>query len=429
MTGHTMWSRFFIVVLFVVLPSTIALIPNDALAQEQEKKEETAEPQRPPGVLLAPDRGEEEGAGPIDHLIIRGVTIINGVSDRPIEDATVVVVGGKISVVGPSSEIIISDGAEIIDGTGRFLIPGLWDTHAHLSYWGEDALEMLVITGVTSIRELGGDADLIEKWKNEIASGVRLGPSMIWCGPYVEGANAPDEYRVKVSTEAEARSAVRSLLDRGADFIKIQAQIEPHLVTALVDEAGKTGHSVVGHVPAGLSAVEASELGLHSIEHMSPYVRLTDEEIGEVIETFLRNDTWLSPALFSMVAPVQARGEDPDLDERIQRAFEIVKRAHDAGVPILVGANFAYRNWPQQPGSGLHGEMHSLVDAGITPMDVIKLATSRAAEFAGQGDRNGVIRAGYEADMVLLDADPLIDIRNTERIAAVIMGGRVISPN
>ncbi len=369
-------------------------------------------------------RGSQEGV-----LAIRGVTIIDGVSDRPIEDATVVVSGGMISVVGPTSEITIPDGAEIIDGEGQFLIPSLWDTHAHLSYWGEDALEMLINAGVTSIRELGGDADLIEKWKNEIDSGVRLGPRMIWCGPYVEGADAPDEYRVKVSTEAEARSAVRSLLARGADFIKIQAQIEPHLVTALVDEAGKTGHSVVGHVPRGLGAAQASDLGLRSIEHMSPYMRLTDEEIGEVIETYLRNDTWLSPALFSMVAPVQARGEEPNSDERIQRAFEIVRRAHDAGVPILVGANFAYRTWPQQPGSGLHGEIHSLVDAGIAPMDVIILTTSRAAEFAGQGDRNGAIRAGYEADMVLLEAHPLADIRNTERIAAVILGGRVISPN
>ena len=126
---------------------------------------------------------------------------------------------------------------------------------------------------------------------------------------------------------------------------------------------------------------------------------------------------------FSLVAGVIDRGGDPQTSESVQRANEIVRRAHESGVDLLIGANFAYRTWPQQPGSGLHGEMHAMVDAGIPEMDVLVLATSKAAAFSGRGDVSGAIRVGLAADLVLLDADPLQDIRNTERINTVILRG------
>ncbi len=362
-----------------------------------------------------------------DRFVIRGVTLIDGVSDHPIPNASVAAIDGRIVAVGGDDDVSAPAGARIVDGTGHFLIPGLWDTHAHLSYWGEDALEMLVNAGVTSIRELGGDPDEIERWKREIESGARLGPAMIWCGPFLEGPDAEDEYRLKVATPAEGRVAVHTLQARGVDFLKIQPRIDRSVVEAIIDEAASVGLTVVGHLPQGVDAVEGSEMGLRSIEHMSPYLRLDDDEVGRVIEAYLANGTWLSPALYSLTAPVEARGDDPAQDETVQRANATIRRAHEAGVPILVGANFAFRDWPQKPGSGLHGELRALVEAGLPPMDVLKLATSVAAEFAGASERTGALRPGLAADMVLLEADPLADIRNTERIAAVILGGRWVS--
>jgi len=376
-------------------------------------------------VVLVVSLGTNVLAQPVP-VAIHDVTVIDGISTEPLENATVIFHRGIITAVGPSLDIDIPEGSSTVDGNGQYLIPGLWDTHAHLTYWGEDALDSLIQAGVTSIRELGGDVDLVEKWKGEVEAGSRVGPNMIWSGPYLEGIDAPDEYRLKVADESEARQAVNDLLDRGIDFIKIQAVISAELVAVLVDEAQKRGSFVVGHVPRGLSAAEASSLGLRSIEHMGPYLRLSEEDLQATIETFLKNDTWLSPALFSMVAPILARGEDPSSNDVVQRSNAIVLKMHEAGVPLLVGANFAYRNWPQRPGSGLHGEMHSLVDAGLSPMDVLILSTSRAAEFNGMSGRSGAIEVGLAADLVLLEEDPLADIRNTRKIAAVFLNGREI---
>ena len=372
-------------------------------------------------LLLAADAAAQD-----DTFVIRGVTLIDGIADQPLQDASVVVVDGRISAIGAENDVSAPVGATVVEGEGKYLIPGLWDTHAHLSYWGEDALEMLLYAGVTSIRELGGDPDEIEGWKKEIEAGTRVGPAMVWCGPFLEGPEAEDEYRLKVATQAEGRAAVHTLHARGVDFLKIQPRIDRDVVEAVIDEARSVGLIVVGHLPQVVDAIDGSNMGLRSIEHMSPYMRLDDAGVERVIETYLANDTWLSPALYSMLAPVEARGEDPKQDERIQRANAIVRRAHEAGVPILVGANFAYRDWPQIPGSGLHGEMRALVEAGIPAMDVIKLSTTRAAEFTGVTDR-GSIRPGLAADMVLLDADPLADIGNTERISAVIQRGRFVT--
>ncbi len=372
-------------------------------------------------LMLAAETASVEQAA--DAIVVAHVTLIDGVTDAPRDNMSVVVAEGRIVAIGKTDELRSPAGATTIDGSSKFLIPGLWDTHAHLSYWGEDALDLLVDAGITNIRELGGDPEEIGAWKAQIEAGARIGPAMVWCGPFLEGPDGDDEYRFKVFDESEARYAARALEALGVDFLEIQPMIEPSLVAALIDEARDLGLSVVGHLPRGISATAGAALGLRSIEHMSPYMRLSDEEIDAVIGAYREHGTWMSPALYSMVAPIEARGEDASESASVQRAYEIVRRFHDAGVPILVGSNFAYRDWPQTPGPGLHGEMRVLVEAGISELDVIKMSTMGAAEFAGVADRSGSIREGMSADMVLLEGNPLEDIRNTERIVGVFLRG------
>lgn len=359
-------------------------------------------------------------------VALTNVTLIDGVSEQARPATTVIVSGDRIVALGPSVEVEVPADAQLIDGTGRFLIPGLFDAHAHLSYWGEDAIGRLVAAGVTSIRELGGDLDEIDLWKRAVEAGELVGPAMYWCGPFFEGPEGGDEYRIKVSNAAQVHQGAAALQYKGVDFFKIQPRIGHAEVEALIDEARAMGLYVVGHLPEGMSLLRASALGLRSIEHMSPYMDLDSESLDAVIAAFLENGTAVSPALFSMVAPIQARGEDPAANARMQRANQIVARFHRAGVRILAGSNFAYRTWPQRPGTSMHGEMAALVAAGLSEMEVLRLSTSGAAAFLGVDDRSGSVRPGLSADLVLLNADPLADIANVARIEAVVLRGRLL---
>ncbi|MDX1385577.1 MAG: amidohydrolase family protein [Thermoanaerobaculia bacterium] len=365
-------------------------------------------------------------SGQATPLAIVGATVIDGATAPPLTDATVVVSGGRIATVGPRHEIDVPDGATVIDGAGRFLIPGLWDAHAHLSYWGEDALARLVAAGVTSIRELGGDPDEIAGWRDAIRAGERVGPDIWWCGPFLEGPNPGAEYRWEVEGPEAAREAVRELASRGVDFLKVQPLIGRPEVEALVAEAREHDLSVVGHVPRGMSALEASAIGLRSVEHVSPYLGLAEGELEAVARTYVANGTWMSPALYSMATAIAGAGADPETDPRMAEARAAVLRLQRAGVGLLVGSNFAFREWTQQPGSGLHQEMRALTAAGLEPWIVLQAATAGAAEFLGVGEERGTITPGKVADLVLLRADPLIDIGALAEIDVVVLRGTLL---
>jgi imidazolonepropionase-like amidohydrolase len=359
---------------------------------------------------------------PETSLVLRGVTVVDLEQGARRSGQTIQIAASQIVAVGPDTDGAYGT-AKVVEAAGRFVIPGLWDAHAHLSYWGEDALERLVGHGVTTIRELGGDPDEIEGWMKEIEAGTRVGPKMFWSGPFFEGPEGDDEYRWKVASVAQAQQRADELFDRGVDFLKIQPKISAELTAALVAAAAARGSSVVGHVPVGLSAIDAANLGLRSIEHLSPYLRLSDVELEATIAVLLERNVWVSPALYSMVAQSDARGDSRADSELIQRAYGLVRRFAATGVPMLVGANFAYRDWPHRPGSALHGEMEVLVEAGIAPAAVLHMTTFGNAQFLGVDPAAVRIAAGGQADLVLLGADPLADISATRYIEGAVLRG------
>jgi len=377
----------------------------------------------------APDDEAPPNRPPAERaLLFAGVTLLDGISPEARADQSVLVLGDRIAAVGPRGSLDLPDDVISVPCEGDVLMPGLIDAHAHLSYWGDGALVELVDAGVTTARDMGGDLDAQLELRAAIERGDRLGPDLVLCGPFLEGSESEGEHRLHVDTPEQARAAVRQLAARGVDFVKLQPLIEREVAAAAVDEAATHGLAVVGHLPHGLTPLQATELGLHSLEHIEVFLGLDDAALDATFEAMRARDAWLSPAIFGMQAALEARGADVDADPRLRRAREVLARAHAAGVSLLVGSNFAFPDWPQQPGSGLHGELRAFVDAGIPAADVLRMATHGNARFLGRDDEVGSVRPGLRADLLLLHDDPLADIAHSSAQRYVMLRGFLFGP-
>jgi imidazolonepropionase-like amidohydrolase len=347
----------------------------------------------------------------------------------------------------------------------------------------EIALPLFIANGVTSVRDMGGELDVLQQWRREIAAGTLLGPRMVIAGPMLDGPKPRFPSSIAITTPEDGRRAVDDLKRRGVDFIKLQSLIPRDAVFAIADEANKQRIPFVGHVPDAVRASEASNAGQKSFEHLigifegsSP---LEDEFLkGPKTETkFLatfdsmrastlfallaKNHTWQCPTLVwerggnlidqtdfardSRAKYVPAYWRDvtwkrftdeikqgfntdrlPTRQNFVAKELEVVKTMHDAGIPFLAGTDTAPGVYIF-PGFSLHEELQRFVAAGFTPMEALQTATLNPATFLGIADRLGTVEKGKIADLVLLDANPLEDIRNTQRIAAVIANGRYLS--
>ena len=220
------------------------------------------------------------GSGPTDvqepTLAITGVTVIPMDGRPPRSGVTVLVSEGRISAIVASEAAEIPAGATVIDGTGKFLIPGLWDMHVHVfeEESPERRFSMLVANGVTGVRDMNGPLLLeeIHALREQVERGEVLGPRFVAPGPLVDGPGRPPSALgprvVSVATPEEARDTVRALAARGADFIKVYNRLTPELYEAILDEAKRIGISVAGHVPLTVSPIAASDAGQRSMEHM-----------------------------------------------------------------------------------------------------------------------------------------------------------------
>lgn len=420
-------------------------------------------------------------------LIIENVTVIDATGAPAQTHRTVIVEDGHIQGIYETRRT--PKGARRINGAGKFLIPGLWDMHVHTVFgdWfphgKKIALPLFIANGVTGVRDMGGELDVLQQWRKEIAAGTLLGPRMVIAGPMLDGPQPRFPSSIAIATPDDGRRAVDDLKRRGVDFIKLQSLIPRDAVFAIADEARNQGIPFVGHVPDAIRASEASNAGQKSFEHLigifegsSP---LEDEFLkGPKTETkFLatyeparasalfallaKNHTWQCPTLVwerggnlidqtdfahdSRAKYVPAYWKDvtwrrftiqimqefntDDLPTRqrfVAKELEVVKAMHDAGIQFLAGTDTAPGVYIF-PGFSLHEELQRFVTAGFTPMEALQTATLNPATFLGLADRLGTIEKGKLADLVLLDANPLEDIRNTQKIAAVIVNGRYLS--
>ena len=208
-------------------------------------------------------------------LVIHDVTVIDATGAPPQPHRTVIVRDGKIVEIADSGGGM---GRKLpgvhVDGTGKFLIPGLWDMHVHMVFgdWfprgKEVTLRLFIANGVTGVRDMGGELEVLQQWRKEISAGTLIGPRMVISGPMLDGPQPRFPSSIAIKTPEDGRRAVDDLKRRGADFIKLQSLIPRNAVFAIADEARKQGISFVGHVPDSVRASEASNAGQKSFEHL-----------------------------------------------------------------------------------------------------------------------------------------------------------------
>jgi len=428
-------------------------------------------------------------------LVFTHVTVIDATGAPAKPDMTVVIRGDRIAALGKTANLDMPENAHVVDATGKFLIPGLWDMHIH-PWLGKHYLALFTANGVTGVRVMRG-FPVHHKWRQEISAGKLIGPRMVISSPIVDGLKSPLYGSTVVSNEGEGRQVVRKVKKEGADFVKVYHFIPRDAYFAIADEAKKQGIPFAGHVPFSVSAAEASDAGQQSIEHCPfvlpacssegeeeltrkmketwetsplslPHVRArvklladitySEKKAAELFACFVKNSTWVCPTLIilhrlsfrdeeelvndprlkymplstkdswnpknnDLVACATGEGQ-ADGRKLCENNLAIVGSMRRAGVGLLAGTDTTPMAYCF-PGFGLHDELAVFVQAGLSPMEALQTATYNPAKCLGKLDSMGTVERGKVADLVLLDADPLQDIRNTQKIAAVVVGGEI----
>ncbi len=440
-------------------------------------------------LLFAPARLPAQKPSSDAPLVLNNVTVVDVRTGTLQPDQTVIIEGNHIAFAGPNKSAKYSRRAQLVSGRNLFVIPGLWDMHVHLAFgdWFPDAQEialpLFVANGVTGVRDMGSELGIVQGWRNEIEAGRLMGPRIQTSGPMLDGPKPRFPSSIAIATPDDARRAIADLKRSGADFIKLQSLIPRDAVFAIADEAKKQEIAFEGHVPDSVRASEMSEAGMKSFEHLigifegsSPAeddLLKGNKTEGRFLATYnsgrattlaailAKNQTWQCPTLvwerggnlidvsdFSKDTRVkyvpaswrtktwkrftdeitQGYGTD-DLATRrkfIEKELEVVGILNKAGVPFLAGTDTP-AGVHIFPGFSLHEELRRFVAAGFTPLEALQTATVNPARFLGMEDQLGAVEKGKLADLVLLSANPLEDIANTQKVAGVVSNGHYFS--
>jgi hypothetical protein len=436
-------------------------------------------------------------------LVFNHVTVIDMTGAPAKADMTVVVVGNRIAALGKTGTVRAPKGAQVVDATGEYLIPGLWDMHVHVFHYrlplppDEYDFPLFIANGVTGVREMWTRMDKVDQiklWRKQFYEQPGTVPRFLAVGTLVDGPPNTWKNSDTVSTPYEARILVDRLKAGGVDFVKVYNGLSREAYFAIADEARKQQFPVAGHVPFSILWREASDAGQRSIEHLTgipkvffdfdcltlerllkealpkasaadrPFMEqgleLCDEKKAlALFQHLAKNGTWQVPTL--VLSKIDATDSDTLYgDERLkylpggkdhfndwedfhsrrqkrtteewdvarkaqQRHLDLVGMMHRAGVQFMAGTDVS--NPYVYPGFSLHDELVLFVKAGFTPMEALQTATRNPAKFLGMLDSLGTVEKGKFADLVLLDANPLDDISNTQQIGAVIVNGTYLT--
>jgi len=408
---------------------------------------------------------------------IIGVTVIDVEAGLTVPGQTVIIADDSIERIAPDGAISLPEAATIIDGSGLFLIPGLIDAHAH--YFERETFGPLYLAnGVTLVRDMGMANDLVLPLRGALEAGNLLGPELRTAGTIVDGAPPLIPLIASGSATAdEAREAVRRQAAAGADFVKVYSRLGADAFCAAVEEAHALGLKVAGHVPDSIPIEQAAAAGLDSSEHFFGFDKLVGRLLGAPVQFtyagmgadvafFLRwreidparlaaaledvrsSGLTVCPTIVTFKVGMQTRAfqsgtfagdefasqavldtwralwaDQADLPAFIWKTWsEIVVELYRTGIPLMVGTDLSVPG--VLPGFSVHDEMAIWQDAGIPAPDVLRSATLVPARWLGLDGRLGTIDEGKTASMVLVRANPLVDIRNAQEIEALFLRGQ-----
>jgi hypothetical protein len=427
--------------------------------------------------VLAPGRASAS----VGVTALRGVTLVDSAGVRG--DATIVLADNKILAVG-SCDLPLPRGSTVLDLAGKFVIPGLWDMHVHGAYLERITLPLCLVNGVTGIREMWGVAPIYEL-RERIERGEVFGPQLVVASTIIDGPHSTLPFALVANTPDEGRQAVRDAKTQGADFVKVYSYLNRPTLAAIADECARQDLTFAGHCSNHVALGDASSLGQRTFEHMYGLPLATSTREGELRQAIAdlpldpansfgwfkqvlelerqaalshsrtkaaqlakrlrHNGSALCPTMVAMrvyASPADRFVNDPRMKympafyrdfwrdglknwapvtpreirqqaEFLERRMDQVAEMHSQGVEVLLGTDAG--NPYVFAGFSVHDELELLVEAGLSPKAALQAGT-----------RNGTVRPGEAANLVVLDGNPLKDIRNTQRIHAVLTGGRVL---
>lgn len=422
-------------------------------------------------------------------LLITNVNVVDVQREVILQNRSISIDKGRIQRIFSEGESEEFQDATIIDASGQYIVPGFWDMHEH--WYDTEYLPLYIINGITGVREMSGE-DINYEWRKSEKESDFIGPKSIISSRVLDGPSSSIPNITIVANKEEAREQVRIYFEKGADFIKVYNDLSRETYFAIADESKKLGIPFAGHIPIGVTALEASDAGQISIEHNAminiatsdTYPNISQEygrdlnenqalefqqRINEgyggertrlTYEKLVANGTWLTPALtvrrydtytveqfellkeyFSYLPHEYALNRESYMEYVREnrtpaqqlykvRQFEfhqmVVGDMHKAGVKLLAGTDGGLWCFPR---CTIHDELELFVEAGLSPIAALKTATINAAESADKLADFGTVEEGKVADLVLLEANPMIDIKNTRKIVGVVLNGQLHDRN
>jgi imidazolonepropionase-like amidohydrolase len=399
-------------------------------------------------------------AGTADETIaVTGGNLYDVVTGTSVPDAVIIISKGIIVRTGKAGSVTIPAGAKVIDAKGKTILPGLWDMHSHFEQaeWGPAYLA----AGVTTVRDCGNEFEYINAIKSAIDNGTGVGPNILKAG-IIDGKGPKALGIIQADTKEEAIKAVDRYKENGFAQIKIYSSAKPEIVKVICDEAHRLGLTVTGHIPNGMTLQQGVDSGMNMVNHMQyvysimkknadrsvdfddpqsiaaiDFIKqhhvIIDPTIGvyELAFRNLKDDiTQLEPAFYNLPLPLQAlfknMGEEPEQVAKVKplltSMLQAVKKLYDAGIPIVAGTDMGF------PGYSLDRELELYVSAGLTPAQAIKTATIIPATVMKVDKQTGSVEAGKQADLIIIDGDPVKNIRDIRNVSVVIKGGQVYDP-